>query len=250
MPHTFSSTLKSIAFYVNMDKLILSITATAVIGLATAGSTYASYGSEACTPIYGGGVTCETSNKFVLDKKVLNPESISKGGAEVYVDNLSINDPKYVPGQTIKFELNVTNTGTSTLNTLTLTDILPSYVNFVSGSGNFNEETNTLRFDITNLNAGETRKFIIVGTIDSAETLPSDQGITCVVNQASVTFENDESKDNSQFCIEKVIATTKGGLPVMPAPDMEQTPSTGPGLALLGLIPAALGGLLLRRKAK
>jgi hypothetical protein len=71
-----------------------------------------------------------------------------------------------------------------------------------------------------------------------------------MVNQASATVGKEKSTDNSQFCVEKSVATTKGGLPVYPAPAMSQTPATGPEmLPLLGLIPGALGGLILRRKA-
>lgn len=228
-----------------MKKIILS-SLVLMFGLFGAGYSYASYGSVACQPIYGGGETCVTSNKFVLDKKVLHPETSGKGETEKYVDNLSINDPKFAPHQTVKFELTVTNTGNNTLNELTLTDILPSYVTFVSGPGTYNKDSNTLTFKVLNLNANESRKFIIETKVKDANSLPNAQGVVCVVNQASVTFEKDESKDNSQFCIEKTVTNT-----VMPAPVITQTPSTGAGsLALIGLIPAAVGGLFLRRKSK
>lgn len=231
-----------------MNKLF-TITLALTLGLFMAGTSHASYGSEACTPIYGGGQTCETSSKFVLDKKVLHPDA-SKGEVKNFVDNLTINDPKYFSGQTIEFELNVTNTGTETLNELTLTDIMPSFINFVSGPGTYDKDSNTLKLQIINLNAGETRKYIITGTIAGADALPSGQGITCIANQASVLYEDNESKDVSQFCIETTI-TTKGGLPVMPAPEITETPDTGAGmLSLIGLIPAALGGIYLRRKSK
>lgn len=46
-------------------------------------------------------------------------------------------------------------------------------------------------------------------------------------------------------------STTKGGLPVYPAPSMNQTPATGTEMfSLLGLLPAAGAGLFLRRKSK
>lgn len=220
-----------------------------MFGIFTAGYSYASYGSTNCTPIYGGGTTCESSNKFTLDKKVLNPESNSKGGNEQYVDNLSINDIRFNPKQTIKFELTVQNTGDKTLNELVLEDVLPAQISFVSGPGSFDKNSNTLSLNIVNLNPNESRKFIIVTKANDSNSLPSGQGIICVVNQAVVRSGNDESRDNSQFCIEK--AVTKGGLPVMPAPNMTQTPSTGAeSLALIGLIPAAVGGLLLKRRSK
>ncbi|HVF69653.1 MAG TPA: hypothetical protein VNA13_03750 [Xanthomonadales bacterium] len=45
--------------------------------------------------------------------------------------------------------------------------------------------------------------------------------------------------------------TTKGGLPVYPPTKATTTPSTGPeSIALIGLIPSAIGGVLLRRKSK
>lgn len=93
--------------------------------------------------------------------------------------------------------------------------------------------------------------YIVKGKVVSVSGLPADQTVTCVVNQVKAKSSENESSDVSQFCIEKVIVTTKGGNPVMPAPVITQTPSTGAeSLALIGLIPAAVGGLFLRRKSK
>ena len=233
-----------------MNKLFTTILVL-TFGLITAGASYASYGSEACQPIYGGGQTCDYSNKFVLDKKVLNPASATKGGTETFVDNLTINDSRYAPGQIVKFELTVTNTGNTTLSEITLTDIFPSYTTFVSGPGTFDKSNNTFTLKVVNLNPSESRKYIVEGKINTSSNLPSGQGVVCVVNQASAIYSNDESRDNSQFCIEIPTTTTKGGLPVMAAPVITETPATGPEmLPLLGLIPAGIGGLLLRRKSK
>jgi uncharacterized repeat protein (TIGR01451 family) len=219
-----------------------------IFGLIAAAHSYASYGSVACQPIYGGGETCEYSNKFVLDKKVLNPASVTKGSSGTYVDNLSINDPRFAPNQKVLFELAITNTGNTTLGEITLTDIFPSYVTFVSGPGSYDKNSNTLTLKVVNLNPNETRKYVVEGKINDASNLPGGQGVVCVVNQASATYNNDQSKDNSQFCIE--VTTTKGGLPVMPAPVITETPATGPEmLPLLSLIPAGIGGLLLRKRS-
>lgn len=227
---------------------ILSI-ALLTFGGISAGSAYASYGSVACQPIYGGGQTCLTSDKIVLDKKVLNPSS-SKGNVQAFVDNLSVNDPKYSASQNIKFELTVSNTSDSTISEITVSDTFPSYIEFVKGSGNFDSNTKTLTFKVTNLNADESRKYIVEGKVVSADMLPSGQGVVCVVNQAAAKTGSNESLDNSQFCIERTVITTKGGIPVMDSPKgLKQTPSTGPEmLSLFGLIPAALAGFLLRKK--
>lgn len=43
--------------------------------------------------------------------------------------------------------------------------------------------------------------------------------------------------------------TTKGGLPVAPAPNLQTTPATGPEMiGLLALISSAIAGIFLRRK--
>lgn len=234
--------LKSIAFYMKKIALIVTLF---LFGLSSSAS-FASYGSEACQPIYGGGQTCVTTAKFILDKKVLHPKG-TKGNAQVYVDNLSINDPKYTGGQIIKFQLIAANTGNKTISELTLTDILPDFVDFVSGPGTYDSKTRTITLSIPNLNPDESRKYTIETKARTNETLPQGQGIVCVVNQASLISGSDESRDNSQFCIEK--KTTKGGLPVLSAPGLKQTPATGPEmLGLIGLIPAALGGLFFRKR--
>ena len=41
------------------------------LGLLMASPSYASYGSVACQPIYGGGQTCATTDKITLDKKAM-----------------------------------------------------------------------------------------------------------------------------------------------------------------------------------
>ncbi|MEK9175808.1 MAG: hypothetical protein AAB520_00010 [Patescibacteria group bacterium] len=223
-----------------------------ILALFAVKSSYASYGSVACQPIYGGGQTCATTDKIILDKKVLDPSSKTKGKIDSYVDNLSVNDGKYFPSQHVKFQITLTNVSNSTLSEITVTDMLPNYIDFVSGAGTYDKSTKTLTFKVVNLNSNETRKYIIDTKVVDASKLPNGQGMICnIVNQASAVVKDSEAKDNSQFCIEKTVATTKGGLPVMPAPKMSQTPATGPEmLPLFGLIPAAIGGLILRRKSK
>lgn len=234
-----------------MNKIILGISTFVVAGAFAAGVAHASYyGATTCQPIYGGGETCATTDKVVLDKKVMTSTQ-TKGGAEAYVDNLSSNDKRFQAGETVKFQLTVTNPTKSKLDKVVVTDTLPSYIEFVSGPGNYDQNTKTLRFEVLNLNTNESRKFVIEAKVVSADKLPGGQGITCVVNQAMAEVSGSQSKDNSQFCIEKVVSTTKGGQPVMDTPKgLTKTPATGPEmLALVGLLPAAGAGMYLRRKA-
>lgn len=208
-----------------------------------------------CTPIYGGGQNCVESGNIVIDKKVQNPVNFS------FVDNLGVNDPRYAPNQNVPFEINVTNIGPTTFSKVSIKDFLPQYI--VLADGNINME-------MTDLKPNESRKVMIVGRVVDANQLPGNQSVTCVVNQATATTNNNQgSADNAQFCIEKagvpttitqpgptVIqqaqpqVVTKGGLKVFPAAPAQKTPATGPeALALFGLIPSAVLGYFLRKKS-
>ncbi|OGH37462.1 MAG: hypothetical protein A3B44_02485 [Candidatus Levybacteria bacterium RIFCSPLOWO2_01_FULL_38_21] len=227
-----------------MNKVYLFISALVIFAFMT--STRGVLADTACQPIYGGGQTCVQIGNVLINKTVQNPQT----GA--FLDNLNINDPKFTPSSNVTFHITVTNTGGSTINKTTVKDTLPGFVSFVSGPGSFDSNTKVLTFDIGNLKAGESRTFTVAAKVADEKQLPSDQGITCVVNQVMATSDNgQQSSDNSQFCIQKpVLGETKGGLKVLPAPKVTITPPTGPEmLPLIGLIPTGLFGFLLRRRA-
>lgn len=213
----------------------------AVSGAYAAGT----YGTQNCQPVYGGGQTCVTTEKIVLNKTVRNPQTGS------YVDNLTLNDPRYFGGQSVNFQLTITNSGNDNLSEVLVSDTFPNYMKKISGPGSYDSKTNTISFKVLNLAAGESRTFTVTGNLVDSSKLPLNQGVTCLVNQAEAQSNGQDSHDNSQFCVEKQApVTTKGGLPVMQAPNMTQTPSTGPEmLPLFGLIPGAGFGFWLRRKA-
>lgn len=198
-----------------------------------------------CQPVYGGGQTC-TSYSFSIEKLVQTP---GKGG-NAYVDNLSINDPKYSPSQQVNFEIIVKNTDSQTIPTITVVDTFPQFVTFVSGQGTYNSNNNTVTYTINNLGAGQSQTLYITGKISDANSLPTDQGIMCLTNQAAATDSNGlMNSAASQFCVQKSVLGS--AVPqVFPAPTVVKTPSTGPEmLPLLALIPGGLGGLILRKKS-
>lgn len=229
-----------------MNKLLL-IVLFFVISLATAGVVSAQTETN-CTPIYGGGTSC-VSTGLVIDKKVKHPQ------VNTFVDNLTVNDPKYAPDQSIAFRINVTNTGTTDFAPVTITDTLPLYLTGVTGSGSFNVSNNTVTFTLDSLKAGETKSVEFQATTASESALPTNQGITCVTNKAQAQAANLASEDIASYCIQKQvladIPTTKGGLPVYPEPTITETPKTGPeALAFAALVPGSALGYFLRKKAK
>jgi len=227
-----------------INKIFLSILTLAIFAfMAFAQGVRA---DTACQPIYGGGQTCVQVGNVVINKTIKNPQTGS------FVDNLNINDPKFAPASSVTFNITVTNTGGSTINKTTVKDTLPQFVSFVSGPGSFDSNTKVLTFDVGNLTAGESKTFTVTAKTADQGQIPSDQGITCVVNQVMATSDNgQQSSDNSQFCIQKpVLGETKGGLKVFPAPAITTTPATGPEmLPLIGLIPSGALGFLLRKKS-
>lgn len=208
------------------------------------------FANISCQPIYGGGQACVSTGNIVIDKKVLNPQT-QLG----FVDSLGINDPKYQPGDTINFQINLTNTGNTEIKRIDVKDVFPQFVTFTSGPGNFDANTKTLSFEVNNLKPNETRSFEVVGKVVSADQLPIDQGAVCVVIQAMAsTTDSGMSQDNAQFCIQKEVLGaqtpfSKAGLVVF-APQVTQTPATGPeSLALFSLLPTGIIGWYLRKYA-
>lgn len=240
-------------------KKFLTLFAIAV-ALATPAKVFA---DSSCTPIYGGGQSCVQSGNIMINKKVETPSHQNGKFTNVFQDNLTINDDKYNPGETIRFQLAVTNTGGSALSNVTVQDVLPGTVSFVSISptpSNFDTNKRPITFTIGNLNPNETQTFTITGTVVSNSQLT--QGITCDINQSTSSANSQTSQDNAQFCIQNQVlgtavpstqtpTTTKGGLQVFPAPSVTTTPKTGPeAIALLALLPTGLLGQILRKSAK
>jgi len=228
-----------------MNKLLklalLSIFSVAIFSAAAS----TALADEGCTPIYGGGQTCPPPGNISIDKTVQNPEN------GVFVNNLTVNDPKYSPNQSVSFKVVVTNTTSAKISKVTINDVFPSYLTFESGPGSYDSGKNTLTFTLDNLNGGESRTFDLKAKVTDSANIPFTNGVVCVVNQAiGTTSDNKTAQDNSQLCIKKE-TITKGGLPVAPAPKVTATPATGPEmLPLLALLPGGLAGLILRKRSK
>ncbi len=198
-----------------------------------------------CQPIYGGGETCIVSPDIAINKQILNPKT------NKFVDNLSINDPKYHPEFIVNFKLTVTNTSKSAIKNINVKDIFPQYITFSSGPGKFDETAKTLSFSIDSLEPNETKTLAVVGRVASTADLP--QGIVCVVNRAIVLLDSqDQASDNTQLCIEnKVVEVPKEkAFPVFPPPTITETPPTGPTpIPLAIFILAGVVGFIIRKKS-
>ena len=112
---------------------------------------------------------------------------------------------------------------------------------------------NTITYTITNLEAGKSNTQTFVTKIANRDNLPQNQAVTCINNTVKVTDNNgNNAQDSSALCIETSITMTPTPTPmVFNKVPVKDVPKTGPELlALVGLIPAGLTGLVLRKKSK
>ena len=214
--------------------------------LATAGSSIAAgdyYGTSNCQVIYGGGEVCNNEVDFTINKMVGVPSKSD------FAENLNVNDSNYTADATIPFKIIVTNTGKNKINHIKVTDTLPSYLTYVSGGGTWDQNARTITFDLNGLEAGKSQQYIINTKVVSENQLPKDKASLCVINQVNAIEDNGaKAQDSSQVCITKVVVPQKN-VPVYPSVPVKTVPNTGPEmLPLLGLIPAGLAGLVLRKK--
>lgn len=219
-----------------------------VIGLIALGGILLNTPLVSADTTYGGGYggygynNTPATKTISIDKKVQNPTS------NVFVDQLTIHDPRFTPDQTIVFQLNVTNTGNARITNMTVKDIIPQYLTLTDSTLTYDTNTKTYSFPIDSLNPGETKTFTLHGKIASAAQLPVNSGIFCLVNQSVAFADAQTAQDNAQFCVEKP-GLTKGGLPIYQSPKVAATPATGAETLPLALLPALSGlGIFLRRK--
>ncbi len=201
-----------------------------VFGLLFAASTV----KADCVGQYGQyGQPCNSYSIFI-DKMVQKP------GTSDYVDNLSVSDPRYKPGQTVMFKVTIKNTSNATIGELTAKDYVPSYLTPIEGPGTYDSASRTVTWNGGYFGVDEQKTWYFKMGVDSQANLPANQGLFCLVNKAQAWSNDKTDDDSSQFCIEKqVTGTTK-------------VPSSGPEFGILLLAGNILGagiGLKLRKRS-
>jgi uncharacterized repeat protein (TIGR01451 family)/LPXTG-motif cell wall-anchored protein len=181
-----------------------------------------------CTTQYGGSSNC-TPSDLTINKQVYNPVT------KTYVDNLTTTDPTFTPGNEVSYRLIVKNGSGETFQA-NIKDILPPYMEFVSGPGTYNKDTRVLEFKMENLIAGETRTVDLIAKVVNADKFPSGKSLFCVVNVAEVRSLNRFDSDSAQACLQNgPVTVTK--LPVAGYTDMMMLlPFAGVGLAGASLL--------------
>jgi uncharacterized repeat protein (TIGR01451 family) len=156
-------------------------------------------------PAFGSGTYSTPEQpraKIMIDKSVFNPSSNS------YVDNLSVTQHNFLPGQEVKFKLVIKNTGDKDLWSIDVSDKFPKEVEFVSGTGNYDKNSHTLTFKVDGLKPNESTDREIRVKIKNAADIHSN--MQCPTNFAEAKVENMIDQDTAQFCVSKqVLGETK-----------------------------------------
>lgn len=174
-----------------------------------------------CPHVYGAN--CPSGN-LSIDKKVRHPRTGE------FIDSISSSDATYLPDQEVKFRIEVKNTGGQDLFNVKAEDVLPDFVDFISGTGDFDSGSKTLRWTIDKIGPSESKFFEIRVKVKSAANLP-DLNINCVTNQVRVSKDSMNASDTSSFCIQTKIL---GEVKVLPKTGVSHTE-----IALIGSILSA-----------
>jgi hypothetical protein len=119
-------------------------------------------------PIYGGGQTC-TSYNFTINKLVQIP---GKGGGN-FVDNLSINDPRFSPSQTINYQNYCYQYRQPILFQRLIYRYFPHHTLILSQEPEVLIQTlKHFTFTINNLGAGQSQTFNLQGQTANSNTVP------------------------------------------------------------------------------
>jgi len=157
-----------------------------------------------------------------------------------FVDNLSSSDPRFSAGQDVFFKLIVKNTSSATLTSVTVTDIVPSFIEPIEGPGSFDTTSRVITINAGDFGVNEEKDYILKMRVDNQNQLPTDKGLFCLINTAQASGNGVSDQDTAQLCIEKQVTS------------VSNVPTAGPemGVLLLSLEGIAIGaGIILKKKA-
>jgi len=180
----------------------------------------------------------DTDNRKTLSiDKTLRPLSWS-----YYVDNISSSDHVFYNGKLIEFKIKVTNTGTTNLRNIKVSDNLPPFLKLIFFPGSYNSTDNKIEWTIYELNAGHSQEFLIRARIDKASEVYT---LAKETNVAIANVDGITEKDDAIYYIKN--GTTSNAVSTVILPE---TGNIGLVLETIGAIGVAISGLALRKKIR
>ena len=170
-----------------------------------------------------------------IDKK-LRPLSWSE-----YVDNISSSRKVFYQNDVIEFKIKVTNTGTTNMKNIKVTDNLPSFLKLIFFPGSYNSTDNKIEWTIDELNAGNSQEFLVRAKIDKATEINT---LTKETNVAIASVDGITENDDAIYYLGGKTSTTKGEIIVPETGSMDLVIQT------VSVISLGLSGFALRKKIR
>lgn len=153
-----------------------------------------------CQTQYGGGTNCQVISQIIVEKDVFDPDN------NKFVKNLGINDYKFAPGDEIRFQIKVKNSGDSDLTNVKVKDTLPEKLYFTNGPSSWNDKI--MSFNIDSLKSGETKQFEVKARVVPDDQLPANS-LICKDNLVQVTAGDQNDQDTARVCFERKVQGKK-----------------------------------------
>lgn len=160
---------------------------------------------EECSTQYGGYEEKCVPSDLALNKQVRNPIS------DLFVENLGSTDATFSPGSEITYKLRITNNSGETFSTVTVKDYFPEHLEYISGPGEYRDDIRELKFELSDMVAGESREVEITARVKGADQLP-DQSLFCMTNRASAEARGRHDEDTAEACV----TTSVDGVSTLP----------------------------------
>ncbi len=165
--------------------------------------------------------TEEDVRQIIVDKEV---RALDMGE---WYDNLDATVVTFGSGSLVDFQITIKNTGNTELRNVEVKDILPSYMEYVYGPGEYDASTRTASWNIEQINAGENKSFNLRARVSEDNLV---NGVSQLCNEARGKSE-DGSYDDDSACF------------YVNGEDAPMVPDTGSSQLLVGsAILASLGG--------
>jgi len=164
------------------------------------------------------GVGAQYYSQNELKKMVTVDKKIRLMKENLLLDNVPSSKYVFVDGDTIEFEITVTNTGNEDLTDIKLSDVLPKYLSLIFNPGSLDVDLDTLNWSLDKLLAGENKVYVVRAKISGFEASNGLQTIK-LTNKALVTANGVSDQDSASYFVAKKIVPTTGddSLPIKTA---------------------------------
>ena len=168
-----------------------------------------------------------------IDKKVRSMDW------NYYLDNISSATKVFYNGEIIEFKVKVTNTGTTNMKNIKVTDQLPPFLKLIFYPGTYDSANNKVEWTIDELNAGNDQVFLIRAKIDKAGEVHT---ATKETNVSVAKVDEISAQDDSIYYIK---SNGEKATVILP-----ETGSMDLIWETMGVLTVGISGLALRKKIR